>query len=91
MRLYQTVPYNYRAAIVSRIKDHVQPRYHGASLPRTARSGSEAGRADEIELRVATIPTQGGVEDVVMRILAKGRNHAARPMGMSKRNYEELV
>ena len=32
----------------------------------------------DIELRVATIPTAGGVEDIVMRILAGRRADAAR-------------
>src|SRR5512137_1931581 len=46
---------------------------------------------DEIELRVATIPTQGGVEDVVMRILAKGSTMPIEDMGLSARNYKELI
>ncbi|MCX5820556.1 MAG: GspE/PulE family protein, partial [Deltaproteobacteria bacterium] len=46
---------------------------------------------EEIELRVATIPTQGGVEDVVMRILSKGGNILPlTAMGMSVRNFREL-
>jgi type II secretory ATPase GspE/PulE/Tfp pilus assembly ATPase PilB-like protein len=40
---------------------------------------------------VATIPTQGGVEDVVMRILAKGSTMPIEVMGLSDRNYKELV
>jgi type II secretory ATPase GspE/PulE/Tfp pilus assembly ATPase PilB-like protein len=46
---------------------------------------------DEIELRVATIPTQGDVEDVVLRILNKGEILHLEVMGMSERNYTELV
>ncbi|MDO8786361.1 MAG: GspE/PulE family protein, partial [Syntrophales bacterium] len=46
---------------------------------------------EEIELRVATIPTQGNVEDVVMRILAKGETLPLEAMGMSKRNYAEFL
>src|SRR2546422_2662851 len=36
-----------------------------------------------IELRVATIPTAGGVEDVVLRILAAGK-----PLPVEKRSEE---
>jgi type II secretory ATPase GspE/PulE/Tfp pilus assembly ATPase PilB-like protein len=43
-----------------------------------------------MELRVATIPTQGGVEDVVMRLLAKGETMPLEAMGMSERNLREL-
>ncbi|MBU1775356.1 MAG: GspE/PulE family protein, partial [Gammaproteobacteria bacterium] len=42
----------------------------------------------DIELRVATIPSQGGVEDVVMRILASGEPIPLDQMGFSKRNLE---
>jgi len=45
----------------------------------------------DIELRVATIPTQGGVEDIVMRILAAGEPLPLDKMGFSKRNYEGFV
>jgi len=42
-------------------------------------------------LRVATIPTQGGVEDVVMRILGKGETMPLEVMGLSERNYREML
>jgi len=42
----------------------------------------------DIELRVATIPSQGGVEDVVMRILASGEPLPLEQMGFSARNNE---
>ena len=45
----------------------------------------------DIELRVATIPTVGGEEDVVMRILAAGEPMALDAMGMSERNYNLLI
>jgi type II secretory ATPase GspE/PulE/Tfp pilus assembly ATPase PilB-like protein len=42
----------------------------------------------DIELRVATIPTSGGVEDVVMRILAAGEPVPLDKMGLNERNYK---
>jgi len=42
----------------------------------------------DIELRVATIPSQGGVEDVVMRILASGEPLPLEKMGSLQRNNE---
>src|SRR5437667_12723338 len=44
----------------------------------------------DIELRVATIPTAGGVEDVVMRILAAGEPIPLEKMGFTPRNLESL-
>jgi len=45
----------------------------------------------EIELRVVTVPTQGDVEDVVMRILAKGDTLPLEAMRMTPRNYRDLL
>src|SRR5438045_8423985 len=44
----------------------------------------------DIELRVATIPTAGGVEDIVMRILAAGEPIPLDKMGFSAPNLEKL-
>jgi type II secretory ATPase GspE/PulE/Tfp pilus assembly ATPase PilB-like protein len=44
----------------------------------------------DIELRVATIPTAGGVEDVVMRILAAGEPIPLDKMGILPINMERL-
>jgi len=88
---YQTVPYSYRAALVSRIKIMSNLDITVKRLPQDGKIKFRRPTGEEIELRVATIPTQGGVEDVVMRILAKGETMPLEAMGMSKRNYEELV
>jgi type II secretory ATPase GspE/PulE/Tfp pilus assembly ATPase PilB-like protein len=45
----------------------------------------------DIELRVATIPTVGGEEDVVMRILAAGEPIPLAKMGMGQRDYDVLL
>jgi len=42
-------------------------------------------------LRVATLPTAGGVEDVVLRILAKGGAVAVDKLGLSERNKEKVI
>jgi len=88
---YQTVPYSYRAALVSRIKIMSNLDITVKRLPQDGKIKFRRPTGEEIELRVATIPTQGGVEDVVMRILAKGETMPLEAMGMSKRNYEELI
>jgi type II secretory ATPase GspE/PulE/Tfp pilus assembly ATPase PilB-like protein len=45
----------------------------------------------DIELRVATIPTAGQNEDVVMRLLAAGEPIPLEKMGMSKKAYDTLI
>jgi type II secretory ATPase GspE/PulE/Tfp pilus assembly ATPase PilB-like protein len=88
---YQTFPYNYRAAVVSRIKIMANLDITERRLPQDGKIRFKRGGGDEIELRIATIPTQGNVEDVVMRILAKGETMGLEDMAMSPENYKALV
>jgi type II secretory ATPase GspE/PulE/Tfp pilus assembly ATPase PilB-like protein len=48
------------------------------------------GPMGTIELRVATIPTAGGNEDIVMRILAASKPLPLERMGFSERNLSEF-
>ncbi len=89
--LYQTVPYSYRNPIVARLKIMSNLDITIKRLPQDGKIKFRRSGGDEIELRVATIPTQGGVEDVVMRILAKGETLPLEAMGMIPRNYKGLV
>lgn len=89
--LYQTLPYNYRAAIVSRIKIMSNLDITVKRLPQDGKIKFRRSGGEEIELRVATLPTQGGVEDVVMRILARGTIMPLEEMGLLDRNYKELI
>jgi type II secretory ATPase GspE/PulE/Tfp pilus assembly ATPase PilB-like protein/GAF domain-containing protein len=88
--LYQTLPYSYRAAVVSRIKIMSNLDITVRRLPQDGKIKFRKPGGEEMELRVATIPTQGGVEDVVMRLLAKGETMPLEAMGMSERNLREL-
>jgi type II secretory ATPase GspE/PulE/Tfp pilus assembly ATPase PilB-like protein len=89
--LYQTLPYSYRAAIISRIKVMSNLDITVKRIPQDGKIKIKKPGVGEIELRVATIPTQGGVEDVVMRILAKGDTLPLEAMRMTPRNYRELL
>jgi type II secretory ATPase GspE/PulE/Tfp pilus assembly ATPase PilB-like protein len=44
----------------------------------------------DIELRVSTIPSAGGVEDVIMRILAAGEPIPLEKLGLTAHNKERL-
>ncbi|MDO9558194.1 MAG: GspE/PulE family protein [Syntrophales bacterium] len=89
--LYQTLPYSYRAAMISRIKIMSNLDITIRRIPQDGKIKFKRPNGDEIELRVATIPTQGGVEDVVMRILAKGATMPLDAMGLSERNHKEML
>ena len=89
--LFQTLPYSYRSAIISRIKIMSNLDITIKRLPQDGKIKLKKPGVGEIELRVVTIPTQGGVEDVVMRILAKGDTLPLEAMQMTPRNYRELL
>ena len=80
---YLELPSQFRNAVVSRIKIMSQ-------LDITERRKPQDGKIDfsrygpaPVELRVATVPTTGGLEDVVMRVLA-----AAKPVPMDDLGLE---
>ena len=89
--IYQTLPFSYRGALISRIKIMSNLDITVRRIPQDGKIKFRRPGGDEIELRVATIPTQGNVEDVVMRILAKGAAMPLEAMGILKRNYTELL
>ncbi|MEW6667610.1 MAG: GspE/PulE family protein [Thermodesulfobacteriota bacterium] len=88
---YQVVPYNYRRALTSRVKIMADLDISERRKPQDGKIKFKKFGPLDIELRVATIPTVGGEEDVVMRILAAGEPIPLDAMGMSKRNYELLL
>ncbi len=71
-QVYQTIPYTYKRAIVSRIKIMSDLDIAERRLPQDGKIKFKQYAPLDIELRVATIPTAGGNEDVVLRLLAAG-------------------
>jgi type II secretory ATPase GspE/PulE/Tfp pilus assembly ATPase PilB-like protein len=89
--VYQTIPYIYKNAICSRIKIMSDLDIAERRLPQDGKIKFKRYAPLDIELRVATIPTTGRNEDVVMRILAAGELISLEKMGMSERNYEAFI
>jgi len=89
--VYQTIPFSYKNAVVSRIKIMSDLDIAERRLPQDGKIKFKKYGGKDIELRVATIPTQGGLEDVVMRILAAGEPIPLVKMGFSKRNYKNFI
>jgi len=88
---YQTIPYHYKKAIVSRLKIMSDLDISERRKPQDGKIKFKKFAPLDIELRVATIPTVGGEEDVVMRILAAGEPIPLDVMGLSDRNHELLI
>ncbi|MFZ3045278.1 MAG: GspE/PulE family protein, partial [Desulfatirhabdiaceae bacterium] len=88
---YQTIPWNFRNAIVSRIKIMADLDIAERRKPQDGKINFKKFGGKDIELRVATIPTQSGLEDVVMRILAAGDPIPIDKMGFSKPNYDRFI
>jgi len=87
---YIEVPASYRAAIVARIKIMCDLDISEKRKPQDGKIKFKKFGPLDIELRVATIPTAGGVEDIVMRILAAGEPIPLEKMGFSHTNLEKL-
>ncbi len=85
---YIEVPATYRSALVTRLKIMCDLDISEKRKPQDGKIKFKKFGPLDIELRVATIPSQGGVEDVVMRILASGEPIPLDNMGFSKRNLE---
>jgi len=79
---FQTIPFNYKKALVSRIKIISKLDIAEKRMPQDGKIKFRTRRGKNIELRVATLPTVGGNEDVVMRILAGGDALPLKKMGL---------
>jgi type II secretory ATPase GspE/PulE/Tfp pilus assembly ATPase PilB-like protein len=87
---YIEVPASYRMAIAARIKIMCDLDISEKRKPQDGKIKFKRFGPLDIELRVATIPTAGGVEDIVMRILAAGEPIPLDKMGFSPRNIQQL-
>ena len=87
---YIEIPSTYRNAVVARIKIMCDLDISEKRKPQDGKIKFKKYGPLDIELRVATIPSQGGVEDVVMRILASGEPIPLDNMGFSERNLALL-
>src|SRR5439155_399207 len=87
---YMKIPQSYRRAIVSRLKIMASLDIAERRKPQDGKIKFKLGGNKEIELRVATIPTAGYNEDIVMRILAASEPLPLDKLGFSERNLKEL-
>ena len=91
LRTYLELPPNYRNALIARIKIMCDLDISERRKPQDGKINfSKFSPQHKIELRVASIPTNTGLEDVVMRILASARPIPLDRVGLSVRNLAQL-
>ena len=66
---YMKIPAAYRRPVVSRLKIMANLDIAERRKPQDGKIRHNLGKGSEIELRVATVPTSGGNEDMVLRLL----------------------
>ncbi len=87
---YVEVPSHFRQAMVTRLKIMCDLDISEKRKPQDGKIKFKKFGPLDIELRVATIPSAGGVEDVVMRILAAGEPIPLEKLGLTPHNKERL-
>ncbi len=88
---YIEVPSNYRNSLIARLKIMCDLDISEKRKPQDGKIQFKKYGPLDIELRVATIPTAGGVEDIVMRILSAGEPIPLDKLGLTQSNKAALV
>ena len=92
LRTYIELPSNYRNAIIARVKIMCDLDISERRKPQDGKINfAKFSAQHRIELRVATIPTNGGLEDVVLRLLTSARPIPVDSLGLSERNLKALL
>jgi type II secretory ATPase GspE/PulE/Tfp pilus assembly ATPase PilB-like protein len=92
LRPYMELPPSYRSALLARIKIMCDLDISERRKPQDGKINfSKFVQGVKLELRVATIPTQGNLEDAVLRLLASSKPIPIEQLGMSPINLERLL
>ena len=87
---YIEVPASYRNPLVTRIKIMCDLDISERRKPQDGKIKFRKFAPLDVELRVATLPTQGGLEDVVMRLLPNNEPIPINELGLLPFNLERL-
>ena len=92
LRTYLELPASYRNAIIARVKIMCDLDISERRKPQDGKINfAKFSAKHKLELRVATIPTNNGLEDVVLRILASARPIAIDMLGFSAQIEKALL
>ncbi len=85
LRTYLELPSNYRNAIIARVKIMCDLDISERRKPQDGKINfAKFSPQHRLELRVATIPTNSGLEDVVLRLLASARPIPVDMLGLAE-------
>jgi type II secretory ATPase GspE/PulE/Tfp pilus assembly ATPase PilB-like protein len=91
LRTYLELPASYRSALVARIKIMCDLDISERRKPQDGKINfSKFSAHHRLELRVATIPTNNSLEDVVLRVLTSARPIPLGDLGLSAYNLEQF-
>jgi type II secretory ATPase GspE/PulE/Tfp pilus assembly ATPase PilB-like protein len=91
LKPYLELPHTYRAAVVARLKIMCDLDISERRKPQDGKINfARFSPGHRLELRVATIPTNNGLEDVVLRLLASARPIPMDRLGLSPQNLARL-
>ena len=92
LRTYLELPASYRNALIARVKIMCDLDISERRKPQDGKINfAKFSPQHKIELRVATIPTNSGLEDVVLRLLASARPIPVDSLGLSDNNLKALL
>ncbi|MGM9480407.1 ATPase, T2SS/T4P/T4SS family [Roseateles sp. NT4] len=88
---YLELPHTYRNAVIARVKIMCDLDISERRKPQDGKINfAKYSPQHKLELRVATIPTNNGLEDVVMRLLASSKPMPLDRIGLSPANLAAL-
>ena len=91
LRPYLELPHTYRNALIARIKIMCDLDISEKRKPQDGKINfSKFVQGVKLELRVATIPTNGGMEDAVLRLLQSSKPIPLDSLGLSPNNLKGL-
>ena len=92
LRTYLELPSNYRNALIARVKIMCDLDIAERRKPQDGKINfAKFSPQHKIELRVATIPTNGGLEDVVLRLLASAKPMPVDSLELADDNLKSLL
>ncbi|MDY0745599.1 ATPase, T2SS/T4P/T4SS family [Paucibacter sp. R3-3] len=88
---YLELPHTYRNAMIARIKIMCDLDISERRKPQDGKINfAKYSAQHKLELRVATIPTNNGLEDVVMRLLSSAKPIPLERLGLTESNLSQL-
>lgn len=87
---YLEIPANFCSALISRIKIMCQLDISERRKPQDGKLDFQQFGPKKVELRVATIPTSNGMEDIVMRVLASSKPLPIEKLGLPEETLTSL-